>query len=112
LDLAIYFPRPPPPRPLASPHLQHHGDDIEAIENDGWNYVQFVIAIVKPIGDYASIAVFLAAKSGRGKAPARQPFSKLRAAVSLAQGCKGFWVHPTSGRTSDRTVSFVLLCNP
>ena len=99
----MYLPRPPSPRPphtlLPSPHLQHHGDDIEAIENDGWDYLK-VAAAIATCG-YATIATFLAAKGGGRKAAAVRPFSFLRVAVSWAQGSKGFWVHPTSGRTSE-----------
>ena len=112
----LFTTRPPPPRPphtlLPSPHLQHHGDDIEAIENDGWDYLKVAAAIVTC--GFANIAAFLAAKGkpfGR-KAPADQPFSFLRVAVSWAQGKKGFWVHPTSGRTSEGKVRSVLFRAP
>ena len=81
-----------------------------AIENDGWDYLK-VVAAIATCG-YTTIAAFLAAKGGGRKAAAGQPFSFLRVAVSWAQGSKGFWVHPSSGRTSEGKVSSVLFRAP
>ena len=82
--------RPPPQPPhtlLPSPHLQHHGDDIVAIENDGWDYLKVAAAIVTC--GYASIAAFLAAKgrpqSTCGPALLLPPCCRL-----LGPGQKGF----------------------